>query len=566
MLPTSELSIFAAKVVTAGLLNQQQAEQIEANARTQHTSFYQLAIDQGSVSYDKLNLVAAETYALSLIDIRRIKPDEKAVQLLPYDMISRYQMLPILVRGQRLIVAISEPSDKTALEQARFHSGRRIVPILAHAKYLQRTIERLGSRSIGHSPDLSASTRANTSDADEGANERLDAISIEASDNPIVQYVNKIIKDAIAHQASDIHIEPYEQRARIRYRIDGILEPAGEPPLKLVRNIASRIKVLAELNIAERRLPQDGRIKLQFDHKTVDFRVSTLPTIFGEKVVIRVLDQSGVGLSLETIGMSPAQLALYRNAANQPHGMILVTGPTGSGKTVSLYAAIAKLNTAERNICSAEDPVEIYAEGVNQVSINEKAGLTFAVALRTFLRQDPDILMVGEIRDLETAEIAVKAAQTGHLLLSTLHTNDAAATIVRLLNMGVAPFNIASTINLIIAQRLVRKLCTHCRQPADFPESALLDAGFTPEQLPHIDLYEPVGCDHCSEGYRGRTGIFEVVPISEASSELIMNNANQLEISRQIHSESILLIKAHGLEKAAVGITSLEEVERVTKQ
>ncbi|MEE9447684.1 MAG: ATPase, T2SS/T4P/T4SS family, partial [Arenicellales bacterium] len=340
----------------------------------------------------------------------------------------------------------------------------------------------------------------------------------------------------------------------------------GEPPLKLVQNIVSRIKVLARLDIAERRLPQDGRIKIRFSRtRTIDFRVSTMPTLFGEKVVLRILDQSAANLKLETLGMEPPQLALYQHATEQPHGMILVTGPTGSGKTVTLYSALAVLNKPDLNISSAEDPVEIYADGVNQVSINEKAGLTFAKVLRAFLRQDPDVLMVGEIRDLETADIAIKAAQTGHLVLSTLHTNDAPSAITRMINMGVAPFNIASTVNLVIAQRLVRRLCNACKRPIELPKPALRDAGFTDALIDKATIFEPVGCSGCSNGYRGRTGIFEIMPISAETAELIMNKATEAEIARQVRKEGVLPLKGEGVKKVAAGITSLAEIERVTK-
>jgi len=391
------------------------------------------------------------------------------------------------------------------------------------------------------------------------------SVDLDAN-SPIVQYVNKTLRDAIVMGASDIHIEPYEKEARIRFRVDGLLVSADAPPLKFLQNITSRIKVLARLDIAERRLPQDGRIKIQFSRsRTIDFRVSTMPTLFGEKVVLRILDQSSANLKLDTLGMEPEQLATYQHATSQPHGMILVTGPTGSGKTVTLYSALAVLNTPDMNISSVEDPVEIYTDGVNQVSVNEKSGLTFARTLRAFLRQDPDILMVGEIRDLETADIAIKAAQTGHLVLSTLHTNDAPSAVTRLINMGVAPFNIASTLNLIIAQRLVRRLCPSCKKSTSLPTGVLLEAGFSDEQIKEATLFEPVGCGACTNGYKGRTGLYEMMPVSPETSELIMRKCTEAEISRQIRSEGILSLKAEGIKKVVSGLTSLAEVERVTK-
>ncbi len=562
------LSNLAIKSVKYRLFDRVTAIHIQEEANQSGVSFYERALEEEDISYEKLNQLAASEYSISLISIDHAHIERETLALLPAEMVETYQILPLFRRGNCLFIAVGKPNDKAAVDQARFHTGMRISPILTHAQHLKSRILREldESKQAGGTALEQVVDDINLDDVsvdeEEGPN---DATSID-SKNPIVQFVNKVIHDAVQLGASDIHIEPYEKMARIRFRVDGIMTIKGEPPLKLVRNIVSRIKVLARLDIAERRLPQDGRIKVRFtEETTVDLRVSTLPTVFGEKVVIRVLNQDGL-LSLDQIGMTESQLALYKQATHQPHGMILVTGPTGSGKTVSLYSALDTLNYPGVNISSAEDPVEIYAEGINQVSVNEKAGLTFAVALRTFLRQDPDILMVGEIRDLETAEIAVKSAQTGHLVLSTLHTNDAAATMVRLLNMGVAPFNIASTVNLIIAQRLVRCLCDFCKTPADMSEAALLQVGYDKETIQAATIYEAKGCKHCVEGYRGRTGIFEVVPISKATSELIMVNANQAQINAQLRDEKINTIRQEGLIKVAEGITSLAEIERVTKE
>jgi type IV pilus assembly protein PilB len=412
--------------------------------------------------------------------------------------------------------------------------------------------------------------------ADLNQDDNLDSIAGEDSkipgakdaevDTPVVRFVNKIFMDAIRQKASDIHIEPYEEKLRIRYRLDGVLHEIATPPLSLSARITARIKILSRLDIAERRMPQDGRMKLRLskDHQ-IDFRVSTLPTQFGEKVVIRVLDSSGSDLGLEALGLEPEQFSLYEAAIRKPYGMILVTGPTGSGKTISLYSALSTLNSPVVNISSVEDPIEINLPGINQVNINERAGLTFATALRSFLRQDPDIIMVGEIRDLETADIAVKASQTGHLVLSTLHTNDAPATVVRLLNMGVEPFNVASSVHLIMAQRLIRRLCKTCRKPTKYPEEVLLSAGFSPSgDHKKLELFGPNGCDECTGGYKGRTGIFQVMPVSEAVTSLIIRNAGQDQIEQQAAAEGVMTLRQAGLVKVRSGITSLDEVLRVT--
>jgi type IV pilus assembly protein PilB len=511
----------------------------------------------------------------SLLHIDRVNIDNLPLDLLPEEMIEKYQILPLSKHSGRIYVAIGNPDNKVALAQAltqaRFHTNLTVSPVICNPVTLNRVTQMVaaskpasGVGTLGEIPDDINLDEMAIIDEDELGDD-FGGVDLDAN-SPIVQYVNKTLRDAINMGASDIHIEPYESKARIRFRVDGVLVNGSEPPLRLVQNIVSRVKVLARLDIAERRLPQDGRIKIQFSRsRTIDFRVSTMPTIFGEKVVMRILDQGATNLNLETLGMEPEQLALYKRATQQPHGMILVTGPTGSGKTVTLYSALAVLNTPDTNISSVEDPVEIYTDGVNQVSINEKSGLTFARTLRAFLRQDPDVLMVGEIRDLETADIAIKAAQTGHLVLSTLHTNDAPSAITRLLNMGVAPFNIASTVNLVIAQRLVRRLCTTCKKTVTLPTAAMLEAGFSDAQINNATLFEPTGCNSCTKGYRGRTGIYEMMPLSVDTAELIMKKATQAEIDRQIRTEGTLSLKQEGIKKVAAGITSLAEVERVTK-
>ena len=561
------LSALAKQLYKAEILDKATVKRIDAVAKKNRSSFFEEAMKEDGPN----DLILQHEAALSniaSINIARVNIDDLPLNDLPDDMIAEHQMLPLSKQKSRFVVAIGKTDNKAALSQARFHTNLTVTPVLCDPTKLSAIVNQVSSgeggiSSLGVIPD-DIDLNALDLDSDD-ENEDHSAVDLDL-DNPIVQYVNKILRDAIHQGASDIHIEPYESMARIRYRIDGILLSAGEPPLKLVQNIVSRIKVLARLDIAERRLPQDGRIKIRFSRtRTIDFRVSTMPTLFGEKVVLRILDQSAANLKLETLGMEPPQLALYQHATEQPHGMILVTGPTGSGKTVTLYSALAVLNKPDLNISSAEDPVEIYADGVNQVSINEKAGLTFSRVLRAFLRQDPDVLMVGEIRDLETADIAIKAAQTGHLVLSTLHTNDAPSAITRMINMGVAPFNIASTVNLVIAQRLVRRLCNACKRPIDLPRPALRDAGFTDALIDSATIFEPVGCSACSNGYRGRTGIFEIMPISAATAELVMNKATEAEIERQVRKEGVLPLKGEGVKKVAAGITSLAEVERVTK-
>ena len=461
---------------------------------------------------------------------------------------------------------MSDPTNLDALEEIQFNTGFSTELVLSNETALAACIEKIleeDSDALDIS-DMDAEELAGIDVQDE----RQEDDNIgggDKEDAPIVVYINKILLDAIRKGASDLHFEPYEKSYRIRFRIDGILTEIARPPVSLASRMAARLKVMSKLDIAERRVPQDGRIKLALSKKkSIDFRVSTLPTMWGEKVVMRILDSSSAMLGIDMLGYATEQKKIYMDALAQPQGMILVTGPTGSGKTVSLYTGLNILNTDERNISTAEDPVEINLEGINQVQINTRAGLTFPGALRSFLRQDPDIVMVGEIRDLETAEIAIKAAQTGHLVLSTLHTNSAAETLTRLLNMGVPSYNVASSVSIIIAQRLARRLCIQCKAEEHIPEAELLAQGFIPEQLSDIKLYKPVGCDLCTGGYKGRVGIYEVIKISEVTANLIMTGSNSLDIAAQCQREGYNNLRQSGLEKAALGVTSLEEVNRVT--
>jgi len=556
----------AAKMVSRGMLTEAAAHEINHKAIEDKRSFYLQCIEQNAVPVVSACELVSEEFGIPFFDIDSMNMEQAPTDILPSQLIEKHYILPIFLRETRLYVAVGDPGNTLAIDEVKFNSGLSASLVLVDprklALVLDKVLERDGDISLD---DLAGEEGLEDIDlAGEVEDDGQGALELQI-DTPIVRFVNKILQDSIRRGASDIHIEPYETYTRIRFRIDGVLHDAINPPRGLVHKIIARLKILSSLDIAERRMPQDGRMKLQFSrNRSIDFRVSTLPTLFGEKMVIRILDTSAANLGLETIGMTPEQLQMYRDASEQPHGMILVTGPTGSGKTVSLYSALNVLNTVERNISSVEDPVEIYLNGINQVNVKERIGLTFATVLRAFLRQDPDVIMVGEIRDLETAEISVKAAQTGHLVLSTLHTNDAPSTLNRLVNMGVAPFNLASSINLIIAQRLVRRLCESCRETVDLPEDVLITAGYTPDQIENLQVYEAVGCGGCSSGFRGRTGIFEVLPMTDEISELVMANGSTLDIERMARKQGVFSLRESGLQKVAQGLTTLGEIERVT--
>ncbi len=479
-------------------------------------------------------------------------------------LISKHRALPLFLRGKTLFVAMSDPTNLDALEEIQFNTGYATELLLADEKSLQACIEKV-LEDESDALEISDLDNEELAGIDVHDEKREEEQPLETEDAPIVVYINKILLDAIKKGASDLHFEPYEKVYRIRFRIDGILTEVATPPVSLSARMSARLKVMAKLDIAERRIPQDGRIKLALSRKkSIDFRVSTLPTMWGEKIVMRILDSSSAMLGIDMLGYEPEQKAIYMEALSKPQGLILVTGPTGSGKTVSLYTGLNILNTSERNISTAEDPVEINLTGINQVQINVKAGLTFPSALRSFLRQDPDIIMVGEIRDLETAEIAIKAAQTGHLVLSTLHTNSAAETLTRLLNMGVPSYNVASSVSIIIAQRLARRLCPQCKEEESVPIKELMYQGFTEEQAKTATLYKPVGCDHCTNGYKGRVGIYEVIKISETTASIIMEGGNSLDIAAQCQKEGYANLRQSGIKKVIAGMTSLEEVNRVT--
>tara|TARA_R110000737_G_scaffold53907_6_gene75775 strand:+ start:1607 stop:3313 length:1707 start_codon:yes stop_codon:yes gene_type:complete len=539
---------------------------ISAGFIQQQKPFVRYLVEDKAIDAEKIASTLARSFGCPLIDLSHFDTALVPDGVRNEKLVRKHNALPIFLRGKVLFVAMSDPTNLDALEEIQFNTGFSTELVLANQKSLASCIEKI-LEDDNDALDISDMDTEELSgiDVHEERKEEEDNIGGDKEDAPIVVYINKILLDAIRKGASDLHFEPYEKSFRIRFRIDGILNEVARPPVSLSSRMSARLKVMSKLDIAERRVPQDGRIKLALSKKkSIDFRVSTLPTMWGEKIVMRILDSSSAMMGIDMLGYAPDQKKIYMDALAQPQGMILVTGPTGSGKTVSLYTGLNILNTEERNISTAEDPVEINLEGINQVQINVRAGLTFPSALRSFLRQDPDIVMVGEIRDLETAEIAIKAAQTGHLVLSTLHTNSASETLTRLLNMGVPSYNVASSVTIIIAQRLARRLCSHCREEEKIPENELLTQGFLPEQLEDITLFKPVGCELCTGGYKGRVGIYEVIKISEITANLIMTGANSLDIAAQCQREGYNNLRQSGLEKAALGVTSLEEINRVT--
>ncbi|WP_434927434.1 type IV-A pilus assembly ATPase PilB [Shewanella sp. HL-SH2] len=552
--------------IRKGLLSEEQTSSAIAESRKSKNSLVTTIIKLKLLSAREIAELCYEEYGTPLLDLNEYDIAAIPEELLNKKLIDKHRCLPLFKRGNRLYIATSDPTNIAALEDFQFSLGLHAEAILVEDDKLHIILEKLAEDDLS-SLDLTGLDEEALANIDVSDTNQQDEQQAESSDDaPIVIYINKILTDAIRKGASDLHFEPYEKRYRIRFRIDGILHEVSQPPVNLSARISARLKVMSKLDIAERRVPQDGRIKMKLSRtKSIDFRVSSLPTIWGEKIVMRILDSSSAQLGIEKLGYEDDQRLLYEEMLAKPQGMILVTGPTGSGKTVSLYTGLNILNTEERNISTAEDPVEINLEGVNQVHINLKAGLTFASALRSFLRQDPDVVMVGEIRDLETAEIAIKAAQTGHLVLSTLHTNSAAETLTRLINMGVPGYNIASSVNLIIAQRLARRLCPECKQPEDVPAAELLRLGFNQQNIDDgFTVYKPCGCDLCSGGYKGRVGIYEVMKISDAIARTIMESGNSLQIAQQAKTEGMRDLRQSGLLKVVHGVTSIAEVNRVT--
>lgn len=562
------LTGLARRFVDDGLLDEATAKDAFLQASQNRIPLITYLTQNNLADSSKLAFSAAMEFGVSVLDLSAFMTEMMPDKVVDEKLIRKHNALPLYKRGNRLFIAVSDPTNIQALDEIKFNTGLSTDGILVDDAKLREAIDKY--------LESHDTTMGDLDDADlegvetEGGEQEDDDGAVTASDvddAPIVKYVNKMLLDAIRGGASDIHFEPYEKTYRVRYRTDGILKEVSRPSIKLAPKISARVKIMAQLDISERRVPQDGRIKMKLSKtKAIDFRVNTLPTLWGEKIVLRILDPSQAKLGIDVLGYEEDQKQLYLDALAQPQGMILVTGPTGSGKTVSLYTGLNILNTPGINISTAEDPAEINLEGINQVNVNNRVGLGFAEALRAFLRQDPDVIMVGEIRDLETANIAIKAAQTGHLVLSTLHTNSAAETLTRMMNMGVPSFNIATSVSLIIAQRLGRRLCNSCKQAFDVPKDVLLEEGFTQEQIDTgFTLYRPKGCDKCNGGYKGRVGIYEVVKITDELANMIMEEASSIKIAKQAQAEGFRNLRQSALMKVIEGVTSLEEANRVTK-
>jgi type IV pilus assembly protein PilB len=563
---TSNLNGLARRLVVESIVDEATADKACVQSNKKNKTLLGWLIKNKVANPAALATAAANEYGIPLVDISAFDLSQAPISLVGEALIEKHQALPLHLRGNQLFIGMADPTDHELIDEIAFSSGFHVEPILISADQLQPAIDRAMEATSPAFDDF---------DEEEGLEDvgfDIEAESVEeqgsdlgVDETPVVRFINKVLLDAIRKGASDIHFEPYETRYRIRYRLDGVLKNVAGPPIQMARRLSSRLKVMAGLDIAEKRVPQDGRIKLNLSrNKSIDFRVSTCPTLFGEKTVLRILDSAATKLGIEQLGFDEHQQKVYYEAVKKPYGMVLSTGPTGSGKTVSLYTALQLLNDEGKNISTVEDPVEIRVHGINQVQQNTKQGMTFARALRAFLRQDPDVIMVGEIRDLETAEIAIKAAQTGHLVLSTLHTNDAPQSITRLMNMGVPSYNITSAVNLVVAQRLLRTLHT-CKKKHELPPEALFQAGFTKQDLEDLTLYQPIGCSECNEGYRGRTGIFEVMPITESIARIILEEGNALRIAEQAREEGIIDLRQSALNKVATGITDLIEINRVTK-
>ncbi len=564
-----QLSGLAGRLVAESLISTQQAIDAQKEALLERMHFVQYLVEKKNVNGRRVAEVASQEFGVPLFDIGSLNTDAIPVGLVEPGLVTKHHAMPLFRRGNRLFIAVSDPTNLAALDEIKFHTGINTDAVLVEERALGKALLKWVEGQDSLSDGLEGLDTSDLDDVDismDGAGRNADDGTDAIDETPIVRFINKVLIDAIKQGASDIHFEPYEKTYRVRFRTDGILQVVVKPPRNLAPRLAARLKVMSQMDISERRLPQDGRIQMKLSrNRAIDFRVNTLPTLHGEKVVLRILDPGSAQMGIDALGYEPGQKEMFLKVLNQPQGMILVTGPTGSGKTVSLYTGLNILNTAERNISTAEDPVEINLEGVNQVHVNAKVGLNFAEALRSFLRQDPDVIMVGEIRDLETAEIAIKAAQTGHLVLSTLHTNSASETITRLLNMGVPAFNVASSVNLIIAQRLARRLCKHCSVPADYiPNATLLEEGFTAEMLESASIMRAVGCSACNNGYKGRVGIYEVVKITPSIAKIIMEEGNSLQISAQARAEGFHDLRMAALKKVAEGMTSLEEANRIT--
>ena len=559
------------RLVLDGLVEESAMLDAIANARERKTHLVSWLVSHDMASARDIAIAAAQEFGMPLLDLDAVAPDLDTVRLVNEKLLAKHRILPLVKRGKRLHVGVSDPTILHAVDEVKFQTGLAIEAVVVEDDKLQRAVQKAIEQVDTQMPTLGGGAEdfdlenLDVSHGDDAMESEAARDDIE--DAPIVRFVNKIMLDAIRKSASDIHFEPYEKYYRIRLRIDGVLREIAQPPVQLATKLAARLKVMSRLDIAERRVPQDGRIKMKLSkNRSIDFRVSSCPTLFGEKIVLRILDASTAMMGIDALGYEPFQKELYLKTLAKPQGMILVTGPTGSGKTVSLYTGLSILNVEDTNISTAEDPAEIVLAGVNQVNVNPKVGLTFASALRAFLRQDPDVIMVGEIRDLETAEIAIKAAQTGHLVLSTLHTNDAPQTLTRMIDMGVKPYAIATSVSLIIAQRLARRLCSACKQPFDLPHDALLREGFSEQQIatPGFKVYKHVGCGQCTDGYKGRVGLYEVLPVTESIGRIILEGGSAPHIAAEARKNGVWDLRAAGLKKVMDGMTTLEEVNRVT--
>ena len=565
------LSGVARRLIADHIIDEGQAQEALQGASQQNLTLVSYLVQNGVADGTKIANAIADEFGTPLLDVRALRKEAIPSELIDAKLIHRHRTLPLFKRGNRLFIGVSDPTNLRAQDEIKFHTGLSTETILVEEGALAEAIAKyLDDEEVAFGQKLASLDDAGLEDLDIQAvdedGETPEATETDIDETPIVRFINKILVDAIQGGASDIHFEPYEKTYRVRFRTDGILKEVTKPPNNLAPRLAARLKVMSKMDISERRVPQDGRIKMKLSKtRSIDFRVNTLPTLYGEKIVLRILNPSSAQMGIDALGYEEDQKKLFLEALHQPQGMILVTGPTGSGKTVSLYTGLNILNSTERNISSAEDPVEINVDGINQVHVNPRVGLTFATALRSFLRQDPDVIMVGEIRDLETAEISVKAAQTGHMVMSTLHTNSAPETINRLLNMGVPAFNVATSVSLVIAQRLARRLCENCAEPANLPIETLIAEGFREEDLEIAQIMRPVGCDKCNNGYKGRIGIYEVVRITPDLQRIIMEGSNSLILAKAAKEAGFNTLRDSGLIKAAKGLTSLEEVNRVTK-
>ena len=563
----SNLAGLPRRLVQDGIVSEEQLQEATETARKEKVSLIAYLVSEELADPRAIAVAASHEFGVPLLDLDAVEVDVDVIRAVDQKLITKHRVLPLVKRGQRIFLGIADPTNLQAIDDIKFATSLRVDPVVVEQDKLEEQVNKAieaVDTSMGDLEDDDFDLE--NLDVGAGEEEEEDIQRDDVEDAPVVRFVNKVLLDAIKRGASDIHFEPYEKYFRVRTRLDGVLSEVAKPPVVLANKVCARLKVMSRMDIAERRVPQDGRIKMRLSKtRAIDFRVNTCPTLFGEKIVLRILDPSSAKLGIEMLGYEDHQRALYEKHLAKPYGMILVTGPTGSGKTVSLYTGLNILNTEDRNISTAEDPAEINLPGINQVNVNPKVGLTFASALKAFLRQDPDVIMVGEIRDLETAEIAIKAAQTGHLVLSTLHTNDAPKTLTRMVDMGVMPYAIATSVSLIIAQRLARRLCDNCKENVDVPREALEKEGFTAEELDAgVTIFAPKGCKQCNAGYKGRVGIFQVMEVSEAMGRIIMEGGNAIQIADQAANEGVIDLRRAGLNKVKDGVTSLVEVNRVT--